>query len=197
MRGLIYRLSRENPLWSPERIRDTLILLQYYPPCDDTIRKYMYKPRKPHKRSTTWLPFLRNHLDVSWAIDFFTVTTINFTTLYVFMFSLFLTMVGWAESFLWDRLENRQAMLIWLSENVFVDLCSYANIPVMQTSKYRNRNEFAWAWNRWLFCLWNGRVTVKALVWPCNVIVIFDEFLEQPFQMTQTEHYHMIEHLSP
>jgi len=45
----------------------------------------MCKPRKPRKRSTTWLPFLRNHLDVSWAIDFFTVTTINFATLYVFL----------------------------------------------------------------------------------------------------------------
>ena len=85
MQNLIYRLSKENPLWSAERIRDTLVLLRYDPPCDDTIGKYMYKPRKPRKRSTTWLPFLRNHLDVSWAIDFFTVTTVNFTTLYVFL----------------------------------------------------------------------------------------------------------------
>jgi putative transposase len=85
MQSLIYLLSKENTLWSAERIRNTLILLQYDPPCEDTIRKYMYKPRKPRKRSTTWLPFLRNHVDVSWAIDFFTVTTLNFTTLYVFL----------------------------------------------------------------------------------------------------------------
>jgi putative transposase len=85
MQNLIYRLSKENPLWSPERIKDTLILLQYDPPCEDTIRKYMFKPRKPRKKSTTWLPFLRNHLEASWAIDFFTVTTINFATLYVFL----------------------------------------------------------------------------------------------------------------
>ncbi len=70
MRNLIYKLSKENPLWSAERIRDTLLLLNYDPPCNDTICKYMYKPRK---RSTTWLSFLRNHLDISWAIDFFTV----------------------------------------------------------------------------------------------------------------------------
>jgi putative transposase len=85
MQSLIYQLSKENPLWSPERIHDTLVLLQYDPPCADTIRKYMYKPRKPRKRSTTWLPFLRNHVDVSWAIDFFTVTTFHFATLYVFL----------------------------------------------------------------------------------------------------------------
>jgi hypothetical protein len=63
MQNLIYKLSKENPLWSAERIRDTLLLLNYDPPCNDTIGKYMYKPRKPRERSTTWLPFLRNHLD--------------------------------------------------------------------------------------------------------------------------------------
>ena len=85
MQGLIGKLSRENPLWGAERIRDTLLLLGFVPPCEDTVRKYMVKPRRPRKKSTTWLPFLRNHLDVSWAIDFFTVITINFEILYVFL----------------------------------------------------------------------------------------------------------------
>jgi len=84
MQQLIRKLSSKNPLWGAETIRETLLLLQYEPPCEDTIRKYMVKPRKPRERSTTWLPFLRNHLDVSWAIDFFTVTTVRFATVYVF-----------------------------------------------------------------------------------------------------------------
>ena len=85
MQALIRKLSRENPLWSAERIRDTLLLLGYPHVCDDTVRKYMAKRRKPREPSTTWLPFLRNHLDVSWAIDFFTVMTISFATVYVFL----------------------------------------------------------------------------------------------------------------
>ena len=85
MQALIRRPSRENPLWSAERIRDTLVLLGYDPPCDDTIRKYMITATNPRDRSTTWLPFLRNHLDVSWAMDFFTVVTANFAFLYVFV----------------------------------------------------------------------------------------------------------------
>jgi transposase InsO family protein len=85
MQALIRRLSRENPLWGAERIGDTLRLLGYDPPCDDTIRKYMVKPGNPRDRSTTWLPFLRNHVDVSWAMDFFTVVTVNFAFLYVFV----------------------------------------------------------------------------------------------------------------
>jgi len=61
-------------------------LLGFEPPCEDTILKYMAKPYGgPRKPSTTWLPFLRNHLEVSWAIDFFTVTTLRFRTIYVFV----------------------------------------------------------------------------------------------------------------
>jgi len=75
---LIRRLSRENPLWSPDRIRDTLLLLDYEAPCAETIRKYMVRSRRPRPETTNWLPFLRNHLDCSWAIDFFTVTTLRF-----------------------------------------------------------------------------------------------------------------------
>lgn len=85
MQDLIRTLSRENPLWGAERIRDTLILLGFTVPCLETIRKYMVKPQGPHKKSTSWLPFLRNHLQVSWAMDFFTVPTVCFKLLYVFV----------------------------------------------------------------------------------------------------------------
>ena len=85
MQALIRRLSRENPLWGAERIHQTLLLLGSAAPGEDTVRKYIVKACSPRQRSTTWLPFLRNHLDVSWAIDFFTVTTFNFVVLYVFL----------------------------------------------------------------------------------------------------------------
>lgn len=85
MQDLIRKLSRENALWGAGQIRDNLLLLPYEPPCEDTIRKYMVKPKNPRGKSSTWLPFLRNHMDVSWAIDLFTVNTIGFATLYVFL----------------------------------------------------------------------------------------------------------------
>ena len=85
MQALIRKLSAENPLWGAERIRQQFGLLGYDPPCTDTILKYMLKLRRPRQPSTTWLPFLRNHLDVSWAIAFFTVSTLAFDTLYVFV----------------------------------------------------------------------------------------------------------------
>jgi hypothetical protein len=86
MQALIRRLSRENPLWGAERIREELAALKYDPPCDETIRKYMVKPRGPRrKKSATWIPFLRNHLDASWAMDFFTVVTARFRMVYVFV----------------------------------------------------------------------------------------------------------------
>jgi hypothetical protein len=85
MQNLIRQMSSETSLWGAGRIRETLQLLQYDPPCEDTVRKYRVRPRQPKHKSTPWLPFLQNHLDVSWAIDFFTVTTLRFTTLYVFV----------------------------------------------------------------------------------------------------------------
>ena len=84
MRDLIRKLSHANVLWGAGQIRDHLLLLHYAPPCEDTIRKYMVKPKNPRGKST-WLPFLRNHMDVSWAIDYLTVHTIRFATLYVFV----------------------------------------------------------------------------------------------------------------
>jgi transposase InsO family protein len=85
IRDLIRQLSRENPLWSAERIGDTLQLLGCDPPSSDTIRKYMGQPKNQPDKPTNWLPFLRNHLDVSWAMDFFTVITVGFSFLYVFV----------------------------------------------------------------------------------------------------------------
>ena len=85
MRTLIRRLSRENVLWSAERIHGHLVLLGLDPPCPDTIRKYMIKPKRGTEKSQNWLTFLRNHTDVSWGMDFFTVPTIRFDILYVFV----------------------------------------------------------------------------------------------------------------
>jgi putative transposase len=85
MRTLIRRLSRENVLWSAETIHGHLALLGFDPPCPDTIRKYMIRPKGKTGKSQTWLTFLRNHLQVSWAMDFFTVPTIRFRVLYVFV----------------------------------------------------------------------------------------------------------------
>ena len=90
MRALIRRLSRENVLWSAETIHGHLVLLGFDPPCPDTIRKYMVKPVGGTDKCQSWLcqswlTFLRNHLEVSWAMDFFTVPTLGFQILYIFV----------------------------------------------------------------------------------------------------------------
>ena len=83
LRALIRQMSPENRLWGAERIRDTIALLGF-PKLDvETVRKYMVGGGTLRQRSSSWLSFLRNHLQVSWAIDFFTVTTVGFGRLYV------------------------------------------------------------------------------------------------------------------
>jgi putative transposase len=85
MRALIRKLNHENVLWSAERIHGHLVLLGFDPPCPDSIRKYMVKLTGRTDKSQTWLTFLRNHMQISWAMDFFTVPTIRFQVLYVFV----------------------------------------------------------------------------------------------------------------
>ena len=85
MQALIRRLSRENVLWGAETIYGHLVLLGFDPPCPDTIRKYMVKPPGGRGKSQNWLTFLRNHVPVSWAMDFFTVPTIRFQVLHMFV----------------------------------------------------------------------------------------------------------------
>ncbi len=42
----------------------------------------------------------------------------------------------------------------------------------------------------------NRCVTSEALMWPGHMIILFDEFSKQPFQMTLTKHYHMVKQLA-
>src|ERR1035438_8226516 len=48
-----------------------------------TVAKYMVKRRKPP--SQTWRTFLENHVTTLVSVDFFTVPTIRFPVLYVFL----------------------------------------------------------------------------------------------------------------
>jgi transposase InsO family protein len=79
---LIRRLSRENPLWGAPRIHGELQMLGYFL-HESTVARYMIKR---HGRPTqNWKTFLKNHLHETAAIDFLTVPTVTFQTLYVFV----------------------------------------------------------------------------------------------------------------
>jgi len=81
--ALVRRMSIENPLWGAPRIRDELALLGH-DVAASTVAKYMVTSPNS-KRQQTWRTFLRNHLDVSAGSDFFTVPTLTFKLLYVFV----------------------------------------------------------------------------------------------------------------
>ncbi len=50
--------------------------------ADSTVAKYMVKVRRPDP-SQRWGTFIRNHMDVTAACDFFVVPTATFKALYV------------------------------------------------------------------------------------------------------------------
>jgi len=82
VRDLIRKMCRENPLWGAPRIHGELLKLGI-DIGETSVSKYMVRSRKPP--SQTWRTFLENHLTQMVSIDFFTVPTIRFQVLYVFL----------------------------------------------------------------------------------------------------------------
>src|SRR3954470_19414762 len=82
IRALIRRMSRENPGWGAPRIHGELLKLGI-DIGETSVSKYLVRRRKPP--SQTWRTFLQNHLQSLVSVDFFTVPTIHFQVLYVFL----------------------------------------------------------------------------------------------------------------
>ena len=82
VRDLIRRLSRENPLWGAPHIHGELLKLGLEI-GETSVGKYMLRRRKPP--SQTWRTFLDNHVKDLVSVDLFTVPTIRFQILYVFL----------------------------------------------------------------------------------------------------------------
>ncbi len=82
VRDLIRRMSRANPLWGAPRIHGELLKLGI-DLSQATVAKYMIRHWKPP--SPSWRAFLDNHLKDLVSIDFFTVPTVTFRILFVFL----------------------------------------------------------------------------------------------------------------
>ncbi len=82
IRDLIRRMCRENPIWGAPRIHGELLKLGI-DIGETSVSKHMVHRRKPP--SQTWRTFLANHLTSLVSVDLFTVPTIRFQILYVFL----------------------------------------------------------------------------------------------------------------
>ncbi len=82
VRELIRKMSRDNPLWGAPRIHGELPKLGI-DIGETSVGKYIVRKRKPP--SQNWRTFLENHVKTMVSIDFFTVSTIRFQVLYVFL----------------------------------------------------------------------------------------------------------------
>src|SRR6201982_3010910 len=82
VRALIRKMCRENPSWGAPRIHGELLKLGFNV-GESSVSKYMVRSRKPP--SQTWRTFLEIHAKQLVSIDFFTVPTIRFQVLYVFL----------------------------------------------------------------------------------------------------------------
>ena len=86
IRALIKIMANDNPIWGAPRIHDELAKLGFE--VDErTISRYLErlhrKPQKPSFRS--WIIFLRSHMSTMVSIDMFSVRTVFFRVLTVFI----------------------------------------------------------------------------------------------------------------
>ena len=81
-RELIRTMSLENVIWGAPRIRSELMKLGIQI-SEASVAKYIVRHRKPP--SQKWRTFLHNHVSQLVSIDFFTVHTIWFEVLFVFV----------------------------------------------------------------------------------------------------------------
>ena len=82
IRELIRKISTANPLWGAPRIHGELLKLGI-DVGQTTVSRYMVKPQRPPSQS--WHTFLTNHAKEIVSIDFFTVPTVTFGVIYVFL----------------------------------------------------------------------------------------------------------------
>ena len=82
VREIIQKMSRANPLWGAPRIHGELLKLGL-DVSQATAAKYMV--RSPRPPSQSWRTFLDNHMSQLASIDFFTVPTVWFEVLFVFV----------------------------------------------------------------------------------------------------------------
>lgn len=82
IRELIRTMSRENPIWGAPRIHGELLKLGI-DIGETSVSKYLIRRRGPP--SQTWKTFLKNHVKSMVSVDFFTVPTLRFQVLYVFL----------------------------------------------------------------------------------------------------------------
>jgi transposase InsO family protein len=86
LHALVHRLALENPLWGSRRIAGELRNLGLAisrRTVQRLLRVLGRRGRAPRRQS--WRTFLRNHLNQTWAADLFTVTTLSFQRLHVFV----------------------------------------------------------------------------------------------------------------
>ncbi len=81
VRDLIRKMSSENP-WGATRLHGELLKLGI-DVSQATVAKYMVRGDKPP--SQNWRTFLDNHVATLASIDFFTVPTVRFGVLYIFL----------------------------------------------------------------------------------------------------------------
>ena len=100
--GLIVRMARENRSWGYDRIVGALANLGYHvsdQTVSNVLRRHDIPPARERKRTTTWAEFIRTHLALLAATDFFTVEVLTLRGLVTYYVLFFIHLLYVAERY--------------------------------------------------------------------------------------------------
>ncbi len=86
IRTLVRRMATENPTWGAPRIHGELLMMGYRV-SERTVSRYLerIRPAPMQRRTQSWRTFLRYQAKGIVCVDLFTVQTVRFQTLYMFV----------------------------------------------------------------------------------------------------------------
>lgn len=134
IRSAIKRMKEENSTWGAPRIHGELLKLGF-DVSERSVSRYLRRLAPSDRSRKLWATFLQNHREVLTAMDFFTVPTITFRTLYCF----FVIEHGRRKILHFNVTENpTSSWVIQQLREAFPEPCPYGYALLDRDSKFCN-----------------------------------------------------------
>jgi putative transposase len=123
---LIIRLASENSGWGYDRIAGALANLGYAI-CDQTVgnvlRRHSLPPAPERKRTTSWMDFIRTHMELLGGTDFFTAEVLTLRGLVTYYVLFFIHLESRRVYVAGITIHPNEAWMKQIARNVTVDDC--------------------------------------------------------------------------
>jgi putative transposase len=124
LEALVVRMARENRSWGYDRIVGALANLRYTisdQTMGNILKRHGMAPAPERKTTTTWKEFIRTHLDVLVATDFFTAEVWTLGRLVMYYVLFFIHLGSWKVHIAGMTPHPNEAWMVQVARNVTME----------------------------------------------------------------------------